>query len=58
MTAIALIIAAFIQLETQKLSLLDGIVVSLVRDPLLSHMHLTQARTIDYNHDDHLRHRF
>jgi hypothetical protein len=30
MTATALLIASFIQLETQELSLLDGIVVSLV----------------------------
>ncbi|KAF8603179.1 hypothetical protein BDV93DRAFT_607007 [Ceratobasidium sp. AG-I] len=36
MTAIALIIAAFIQLETQQLSLLDGIVVSLITTMMIT----------------------
>ncbi|KAG9077485.1 hypothetical protein FS749_010614, partial [Ceratobasidium sp. UAMH 11750] len=36
MTAIALLIAAFIQLKTQKLSLLDGIVVSLITTMMIT----------------------
>jgi len=36
MTAIALIIAAFIQLKTQSLSLLDGIVVSLITTMMIT----------------------